>query len=276
MVEAYNSVVSFVQKKTGYSEKLKTGGVLMGNHVVRILQSQLRSPLYTRTSGFVNDLDTFTLPMQIGFELDKNGILSLDSSTFDEAIAEDYMGTLALMGADKTGSSDSNTIEFYDASSRYTTAGSYDVEVTVSGGSITSAKMKLSTESTYRDATIDGNIVTGDSTFNDDGDPLYPENGLQLSVDTAQDGTFTATVRVKQGFAGAIEENLGSMLKITNGTLQIDQEHVEEQIQNLQDRIEDEEDRLEVKRQRLINQFVRMEKTLKLLESQRSVLGIGG
>jgi len=274
MVEAYNSVVSFVQQKTGYNHTLMTGGILMGDHVVRILQSQLRSPLYTQTSGFIEDVDTFTLPVQIGFELDKDGMLSLDSSTFDEAIAEDYMGTLALIGADKTGSTDSNTIEFYGASSKYTTAGSYDVEVTVSSGSITSAKIKLSTESTFRDATIDGQLVTGDSTFDDDGDPVYPENGLQLSVDTSQDGTFTATVRVKQGFAGAIEDTLQSMLKVTDGTLQIDQEHVEDQIENLQDRIEDQQERLEAKRQLLLKQFIRMEKALTVLQAQMSALGL--
>jgi len=274
MVEAYNSVVSFIQEKTGYNQTLMTGGVLMGDHVVRILESQLQSPLYTQTSGFVEDIDTFTLPVQIGFELDKNGLLSLDSSTFDEAIAEDYMGTLALIGAEKTGSTDSNTIEFYDASSKYTTAGNYDIEVTISGGSIESAKIKYSTESTYRDATIDGNIVTGDSTFDDDGDPLYPENGLQLSIDTSQDGTYTATVRVKQGFAGAIEETLESMLKVTVGTLQIDQEHVDDQIENLQKRIEDQQERLAVKKQRLIDQFIRLEKTLTILNSQMSALGM--
>jgi len=200
--------------------------------------------------------------------------LSLDTNAFDEAIADNYMGVLAVIGADKTGSSNSNTIEFYGASSKYTTAGGYDVEVTISGGAITSAKIKLSSESTYRDATYSGNIVTGDSSFDDNGDPVYPENSLQLSVDLSQNGTFTATVRVKQGFTGAMEDVLDRMLKVTTGSIQIDQEHVGDTIKELQERIEIEEERLEDKEARLIIRFARLESTLTLLQNQLAALGL--
>jgi len=202
MVDAYNFSVEFIKEKTGFNDVLKTAGLLMGDYVVSTIRQQIRAPLIAQTNGFIEDIDTFLTPGHLGFKLDREGVLSLDMNVFDEAIAEDYMGVLAIIGADKTGSSDSNTIEFYGAHSNYTTAGSYDVEVVISGGAITSAKIKLSTESTYRDATYSGNIVTGDSTFDDDGNPMYPENALQFSVDLSQDDTFTATVRVKQGFTG--------------------------------------------------------------------------
>jgi flagellar capping protein FliD len=220
------------------------------------------------------DIDNFLTPAQIGLEFDKDGVLSLDTNVFDEAIAEDYMGVLAIIGADKTGSSDSNTIEFYDASSNYTTAGNYDVEVVVSGGAITSAKIKLSTDSTWRDATYSGNIVTGNSTFDDNGYPIYPENGLQLSIDLSQDNTFTATVRVKQGFTGAIEDELDNILKVTTGSIQIDQEHVDDQIEGFQDRIEFEEYRLTVKEKRLVMRFAHLESTLALLQNQMVAMGL--
>jgi flagellar hook-associated protein 2 len=183
------------------------------------------------------------------------------------------MGVLALIGADKTGSSDSNTIEFYGASSRYTTAGNYDVQVEVTGGAITSAKIKLSTESTWQDATYSGNIVTGNSTFDDNGYPIYPENGLQLSIDLSQDGIFTATVRIKQGFTGAIDDTLDNILKATTGSIDIDQEHVDDQIESLKDRIEFEEYRLTVKENRYIKQFAQLESTLALLQTQMSAMG---
>jgi len=275
MVEAYNTAVAFIQSKTGYNDILKTAGVLMGDYIVSTIKSQLRGPLYFQTSGFIEDIDTFLMPGQLGLELDRDGMLSLDANAFDEAIAEDYMGVLAIIGADKTGSSDSNTIKFYGASGNYTTAGNYNVEVVVSGGAITSAKIKLSTGSTYRNMTIDGNIVTGDSTFNNDGDPLYPENGLQLSVDLSQDGTFTATVRVKQGFTGAMEDALDRMLKTTTGSIQIDQEYVNDQIEALQDKIKAEEDRLAKREERLIARFARLERTLALLQNQMAALGFG-
>jgi flagellar hook-associated protein 2 len=272
MITAYNSTVVYLQEKTGYNDELKTAGVLMGDYIVSTMRNKIRTPLIAQTSGFLEDIDTFLIPAQIGLEIDRDGLLSLDTNVFDEAIAEDYMGVLAIIGADKTGSSDSNTIEFYGASSAYTTAGTYDVEVIVSGGAIINAKIKLSTDSAYRNATFSGNIVTGDSTFDDNGDPMYPENGLQLSVDTSQDGTFKATVRVKQGFTGAIEDDLDRMLKTTTGSIQIDQERVKDTIENIQESIELEERRLAQREERLIAQYTRLEKTLTLLQNQMSTL----
>jgi flagellar capping protein FliD len=183
------------------------------------------------------------------------------------------MSVLALIGADKTGSSNSNTIEYYGASSKYTTAGSYDVQVTVNGGAITIARIKLAGESTYRDATFSGNIITGVSTFDDNGDPINPENGLLLSVDLTQDGVFTATVRVKQGFTGAMEDSLDRILKATSGSIQIDQENVKDQIELLEDKIELEEYRLEKREEHLTARFARLEKTLTLLQNQMAALG---
>jgi len=273
MVDAYNFSVEFIKEKTGFNDVLKTAGLLMGDYVVSTIRQQIRAPLIAQTNGFIEDIDTFLTPGHLGFKLDREGVLSLDMNVFDEAIAEDYMGVLAIIGADKTGSSDSNTIEFYGAHSNYTTAGSYDVEVVISGGAITSAKIKLSTESTYRDATYSGNIVTGDSTFDDDGNPMYPENALQFSVDLSQDDTFTATVRVKQGFTGTIEDALDNMLKVTTGSIQIDQKHVDKQIEYLQDKIEYEENRLTKREERLVGRFARLERNIALIQQQMASLG---
>ncbi|MHC4526685.1 MAG: flagellar filament capping protein FliD, partial [Planctomycetota bacterium] len=275
MVDGYNFAVQFIKEKTGYNDVLKTAGILMGDYAVSTIKSQLRNPFIVQTSGFIKDIDTFLTPGQIGLELDGDGLLNLDTNALDEAIANDYMGVLALIGADKTGSSNSNVVGFYGASSEYTTAGTYDVEVVVTGGAITSAKIKLSTESTYRDAAYSGNIVTGDMTFDDNGNPVYPEHSLQLSVDLTQNGTHTVTVRVRQGFAGAIEDALDNMLKATSGSIQISHEHVGDTIEDLQDRIDDEEERLVAREARLVARFARLEKALALIQNQQIILGLG-
>jgi flagellar capping protein FliD len=273
MVAAYNAAVVYIQEKTGYNETLKTAGVLMGDYVVSTVESQLNIPLIAQTSGFVEDIDTFLMPGQIGLELDRDGVLTLDANAFDKAIAENYMGVLAVIGADKTGSTNSNAIQFYSASSNYTRAGTYDVEVTVAGGAITGARIKLAAESSYHNATYSDNIVTGNSSFDENGDPMYPENGLALSVDLSQNGTFTATVRVKQGFTGALEDALDKMLKVTTGSINIDQKYVTDNISNLQDKIGVEEDRLAKKEERLVARYARLEKTLALLQNQMAALG---
>jgi len=273
LVSGYNAAVVCIREKTGYNDVLKTAGVLMGDYVVSTIRSQLSTPLIAQTSGFIEDIDSFLTPAQIGLELDRDGFLSLDTADFEKAIAEDYTAVLALIGADKTGTSDSNTIEFYGASADYTTAGTYNVEVTVSGGAITSAKIKLFTESAYRNASYSGNVVTGNSSFDENGDPLYPENGLQLSVDLSQNGTFTATVRVKQGFTGAVEDALDKMLNATTGSMQIDQEHVSDIIKQIQDKILAEENRFVNVEARLVARFARLERTLALIQQQMNALG---
>ncbi len=275
MVTAYNLAVTFIKEKTAYNQTEKTAGVLMGDYVITTIRSGIRTPVIAQSSGFIEDIDTFLMPGQLGLELDRDGLLSLDTNVFDEAIAEDYLDALAVIGANKTGSSDSNTVKFYQASSNYTTAGSYNVEVVVSGGAITSARIKPSGESTWRNATYSGNIVTGNSTFDDDGEPVYAENGLQLSVDLLQNGTFTTTVRVKQGFAGAVEDVLDTVLKATTGSIQIDQEHVDDQIEDIQEKIELEEYRLTLRQDHLVARYARLEKTLALLQSQMGALGLG-
>jgi flagellar capping protein FliD len=276
-VEAYNEAVAYIKEKTGYNDVLKTAGILMGDFVVRIIKEQISSPIYSQTDGFVEDLDTFLTPAHIGFDLDREGMLSFDAGEFDEAIAEDYLGVLALLGADKSGSSDSATVKFYGASSDYTTAGSYRVKVVYDGsGNLSEAYFKLSSESDseYRAATILDNVITGDSTFDDNGNPVYGENGLQVTAPTTgtPSSTVYATIQVKQGFTGAMEDALDRMLKATTGSIQIDQEHISDQIKLLQDKIDAEEKRLEAREERLIARFARLEKTLALLQSQLSYL----
>lgn len=96
-----------------------------------------------------------------------------------------------------------------------------------------------------------------------------------MSVDLSQNGTFTATVRVKQGFAGAIEDVLDTMLKANTGSIQIDQEHVDDQIEDIQEKIELEEYRLSLREQHLVARYARLEKTLALIQSQMGALGLG-
>lgn len=276
LVTAYNDVTTFLAEKAGYNADTKKAGVLMGDSTVTNIADQYRQAFIEQTHGFNVDTDTFLMPTQIGLELDEDGMLSLDSETFNDAIADDYLGVLSVIGANKTGSSDSNTIGFYGASDKYTTAGTYDVEVVVSGGKITSARIKMSSDATYRNATIDDNIIMGNSTFDSDGDPVNPENGLQLSVNLSQDGTFTAQVRVKQGFTGALEDTLDRILKATDGMLDMDLDQVADNIENLQDKIDSEQTRLEAMEERLTAKYARLESTLTLLQNQMSALAYYG
>ena len=180
-----------------------------------------------------------------------------------------------MIGAVAAGSSSGGTISFYSASSKYTTAGTFDVEVTISnpgGGNVIQSARIRQTGGTWHDAEINGNIITGDSTFNDSGfGPLYPENGLQLSVDLSAVGTFTDTVRVKKGFAGELEDMLDDMLR-TDGRLDVSEDINTDSIERIEATIANEEIRLERMQDRLIAKFARLERVLTTLNQQMAAV----
>ena len=276
MVNTFNSLITFLAEKTEYNSETKKMGILSDDIAVSFIKTQANNPIVGIVPGFTDTIDTFIQALDIGITLDGAGKMKFNTSTFKDAIEEDYMGVLELLGADGTGNSDGDIIKFYAASKKYTTAGTYDVKVVVEDveGSnwITSAEIKLSSESEYRDATWPGGLVTGNSEFGDNG-PLYPENGLQLTVDLSDEGTFTETVRVKQGFAGALEDLLTEIIK-TDGRLDISEDIVEDRITDIESTIKREEERLELIETRLIEKFARLEKTLAMLQQQMGAVSI--
>jgi len=277
MVAAYNFAVKNIKEITHYNEVKEESGILMGDYVVSTLQYQFREPLIEQAAGFLEDVDEFLTPLNIGLEIDEDGVLSFDENDFNEAIAENYNDVLELIGARNIGSDTDDYIEFCGATD-YTTAGTYNVQVRKESGSIAWVKIKLSSESSYRTMSYSDGIATGISTLNDDnGYPDYPECGLQLTINASEltdDHTTEATIYVKQGFTGKIEDAIDRMLKAEVGSIPLDQEHMEDQVEYLDDKIEDEEYRLEQREKRLILQFARLEQTLALIQGQLAAAGL--
>jgi len=271
LVTEYNNVYGYIKEQTTYDEKTNTSGPLAQEYVVSTVKSLIKSPLNLATSGFTSD-DSFYRPQDIGLEFNTDGMLKLDGNTFDEAISDDYLGVLELIGAVKTGTSDSSTIKFYEAS-KYTTAGVYNVKVIIpgGGGDPTSALIwgEDETEADARTATIDGNTISGDSTFDSNGFPVYDENGLYFTVDLDQAaGTYTAVLTVKQGFAGALDESLDDMLDSVDGRVPISIDAIGDKMSNLDDLIEIEQTRLASSELRLTNKFARLERLLSTIQQQ--------
>ena len=274
MVQAYNTAVMFIQEKTAYDPEEKKSGVLGHDYSVQTIWSEIKDPFIGLLAGFGED-DTFTSPADIGLTLGADGMLELDSAEFDEAIVDDYLGVLSIIGAMKSGSSDSIDIKFYGAG-KDTEAGEYEVKVTGDGSVITSAQIRQVGEATWRDATFSGNIVTGDTSEDSNNNPMYPEYNLQISVNLSETvpGGTTVNVLVKEGFAGAAEGILEALLNSTKGRVPISLDSIDEQIKNTNDRIYREERRLVAVEKRLIGKFSRLERTLALIQQQMGALSM--
>jgi len=284
MVDSYNELMEFLKEKTEYDAEKKEMGILSSDFGASFTKSQIRGPFSGIVTGFSSQFDSFIQASDVGISVGGDGMLKLDSSKLSDAINEDFLGVIELLGATATGNSESNAVEFYTASAKYTTAGIYHVKVEVvsdgeGGFEIESAYIKLSTDTTYRSTTWAGGIVTGDSSFEIDGSgPKYPENGLQLKVDLSQAGTYgtdenPVVVYVKRGFAGILENMLDEILEV-DGRLDIGSDILDDKIEQIDLTIDREEARLEWVEQNLVEKFARMEKTLTLLQQQMGAVGM--
>ena len=258
-----------VDKYTGYDQDTDTSGILQGDYFLTRLYNEIVASITRPALGFTDGVETHTLPAHIGLEVsDELGEITFDSSVFTDAINEDYLGVLELIGGRATGRTSSTDVEFTSADPT-TTGGVYDLQIDFDGGgNITEARIKLHSEEEYRTLTVtDGDTLSG--TYGD------PEQYLILTV--VQFGTSETTdyeVRVKQGFAGTIYDRLDDMLDAISGTMTLKRDSYANDtgtglIDRLDDRIEKEEDRLMDMEEWLVAKYARLEATLAMLDAQR-------
>jgi flagellar hook-associated protein 2 len=272
MISAYNAIVTYIKDKTTYNAETKTIGILSDNYSVGSIGSLITSPLRSTAGGFTSS-DAFTTPQDIGMKIDADGTLELDNETFDEAISRDYNAVLNLIGAQQVGSTfgeDSAYISFYGAGQN-TQAGSYDVQVTKAANGTISARIKLKSESQYRDMTVDGNTLYGSNERTSAGNPVHPEYNMVLTLDSniANGSTLSTTVNVRQGFGDQLYDTVTEMLK-SSGRVTLAKNSMTAQITQQQDRIEAEQARLDKYQKRLKLKYARMETMLNTIQQQMS------
>jgi len=260
-----------LEEYTGYDQDTEESGVLQGDYFLLSVYNSVVNTITNRAAGFADGDggETFTLPAQIGLEVaDKTGEVTFDASTFSDAVDEDYLAVLELIGAQATGATSSADVEFAGAADS-TTAGTYDLQIDYDAeGNITEARIKLQSEEEYRTMTVsDNETLTGEYG--------NPEQYLELEV--LQGGTSETkeyTVRVKQGFTGALYDQLDGVLDAIDGTMQAKRDSYSNtkgtgQIDQLDKRIEREQIRLEETEERLRAKYARLEATLAELDAQR-------
>jgi flagellar hook-associated protein 2 len=262
LVTAYNGVVEFAQKQTAYDAAAKAGGPLIGEYSVSSILEKLRAPLVERAVGFMAGEDKLSLAAQAGLSVDRAGKLQINSEDLDKALSENYLGVLSLLGAENTGASNSSDLRFYGARDS-TTAGAYDVRAVFTDGVLESASIKKADEpeSAWRAATIDGNLIIGAEG--------RPEQNLQITGTYSGSGTVTAQVRVRQGLAGRLYDNIDNAVE---DTIEMSKKRLQSENDLLQAGIDREEQRVTRVQQDLTARFARLEQTLTLLKSQQSAL----
>lgn len=99
-VSAYNGLLTTIDQVTAFDSESGTAGALLGDSIVRDLESSLRREI----SGEV-DLGTapFSILAEIGITSDLNGQLEIDSTKVADAIALDFDAVGLLFAAEEDG-----------------------------------------------------------------------------------------------------------------------------------------------------------------------------
>lgn len=248
------------------------GSVLTGNYGVQLLSSKLKLAVSGRAEGFdyYNSAnggtgDYYSTLAHIGIltvadQSDAaNGLLRIDMEKLDAALADDPTAVAQLFAADGLGTTDSQHFSYYSKITGITQPGIYDVKYDVdAGGNIINA-------------TIGGEPAKVDQSSHQILSMSGDARGLSIQVNDLVAGSYSDTVRLKQGKAGQMSSIVKDMLS-SDGTLKIIEKNYEDIMDEIDKKIERESDRIVRWERSMRLRFSRLEATLSQYNGQQESL----
>ncbi len=257
-VDAYNDVVQTINDFSSYDSENEIRGVLMDDSQARLVRDQLISAVTSEIADLPAD-SAYTTLGSIGVDIGAGGLLTVDSSQLDDALADKADEVASVFAF--TSSTSNSTLE-YQSSRPETQGGTYDVFATYTAAGVLD-KNGTNTIGGYA-ATVEGtNILRGKN-----GTPV---EGLRIwfnSPGTGSPGTASATIRVGNGLSIVASDQVEQLTDSVDGLIKLVQDSYSEQISNLEDQMAAYQTRLDQKKQMLTNQFIAMEKAVSQAKNQ--------
>ncbi|WP_306590695.1 flagellar filament capping protein FliD [Geothrix sp. 21YS21S-4] len=227
---------------------------LEGDSVARNMMSQLRSALTGGASGLPSSA-TYKSGANVGIKTNADGTLSLDATTFKNALENDPKAVARVFGM--SGTSTAGGVQFSSGTSA-TATGDIGFNLTYGAGGAVSGSL------TYQGTTYSGLTGTNGTLQGLAGTPL---EGLVLGVTASGSGTLTVSRGIGQQLQDAI-----SSLTSYSGVLQQTQASIDSQNKALTSRIDQQQALLDKRKTTLKAQFDAMESTLAQLRTASSGL----
>jgi len=124
-VDKYNDVITYINSQFDYNENDSSSTpVLFGDSSLLTVKSDIRDVILSSVTGLGSDFDHLSL---IGINIDTDGKLSIDDSKLDGYLRTNFSDVKSLFAAQ--GSSTNGNLTYVN-STRDSTAGSYNVEIT--------------------------------------------------------------------------------------------------------------------------------------------------
>jgi flagellar hook-associated protein 2 len=256
-VDKVNEVRQLILDVTKFNTTTKEGSILTGNYGVQLISTRLKEMVAGKGTGFDYDDDAYSVLSQIGITTDATedsatrGLLLLDESALDAALASNPDAVAQLFSADFIGGSNSSDFSYYSHIDNLTKAGTYAVSYSVDGsGNITNAK-------------INGHTATIDNTTHEiTGVHGYDEGGLVVQVTNLTAGTYSGEVRLKQGKTGELVDSLKDLTSSTSGPLHILEDNYQDIMDNIDKKIERENTRITSLEEHLRERYARLDAVL--------------
>lgn len=110
-VKAYNALTKSLNDATSYNAETKQAALLNGDSTIRTIQYSLRNVLIDNVEGTGGDIKSLS---QVGISVDKSGVMSLNSTKFDSAIAQDPQAVISLFSSNARSTDTMIRIDSFD------------------------------------------------------------------------------------------------------------------------------------------------------------------
>ena len=262
MINAYNAVISYVNTQMTYTPGSSTtgttatagttGGPLFGNTTLQSIKSQLQSSIMSQVG--TGSMDCLA---DIGITANSTGVLSMNTSTFENAISNNFSGVANLLSDTATCS---NSQFQYVLDGKSTQSGKYDIHISQLPGT----GQDIAGTIAGLDATGSGNNLTLNNTASG-------ANGLTISY-TGTTVPADATVTVNRGIASLIDSLTSEFTNSTNGTVTDQETGLQSNITSLNSTVSQMQNTINQQMATLQQEFITMDSTVASLDSMQSYL----
>jgi flagellar hook-associated protein 2 len=247
MISAYNNVISDINTQNNYNTATNTtGGPLFGNSSLNGLKAQLANTILNRNSS-----SSYSSLPTVGIKIGSDGLLSMDSSSFEAALSSNFQDVANLF---QNSATSSNSLFNYVYSSSSTKSGTYDVSLTSSS-----------------EGTIDGQTAKVNGNLWSLSGSTSGAKGLGL---TYTGSTFPAStsITVSRGIGSLLSDLVDTYTNSVSGIITSQNSGINNSITGLQKQVSDMQDNINQQMDTLTKEYQNMNTLVAQLDQMQSYL----
>jgi len=262
MLNAYNAVMSYINGQMSYTPGTSTtgttgtagttGGPLFGNNTLQSIKTQLQSAITSQVG--TGSMDYLA---DIGITSGSTGMLSLNTTTFENAISTNFSGVVNLLSDSATCS---NSQFQYVYSNSNTQSGTYNINISQLSGT----GQNIAGTIDGLDASGSGNVLTLNNASSN-------ANGLEISY-TGTTVPASATVTVNRGIASLIDGLTSEFTNSVTGTVTAQEKGLQNTVTSLNSTVSQMQNSINQQMATLQQEFITMDTTVASLDSMQSYL----